>query len=105
MFWRERNRQQQREVGMHVVNELEFRVARLGVNCYGEVRFARHPWDAILTELRRGDYQLTVMGGYNRSTSGRPYLGATIRTVLARSAAPTVLLLTQQESAAVGAAA
>lgn len=105
LFRQAQDRQQQREVGMRVVSELEFRVNRLGVNCAGEVRIAQHPWNGILMELRRGDYQLVVMGGYNRSSGGRPYLGATIRTVLSRSAVPTVLLLTQQRMGAVGTAA
>jgi hypothetical protein len=55
---------------MRVVNELEFRVNRLGANCTGTVRIARHPWEGILMELRRNDYQLKVMGGYNRSAHG-----------------------------------
>lgn len=94
-FWREQRHPRLRNIGYGVVNELEFRIRRLGVRSVAKVRVGNDAGAEITRELDGGEYSMVVMGGYNRTSSGRPYLGGTIRTVLSRGV-PLLLLVTQR---------
>lgn len=95
LFWREQRHQRLRAIGYGVVNELEFRLRRLGVRTVSKVHVGNDAGAEISRELDAGDYSMVVMGGYNRATTGRLYLGGTIRTVLG-TGAPLLLLVTQR---------
>jgi Kef-type K+ transport system membrane component KefB/nucleotide-binding universal stress UspA family protein len=95
LFWRERDHRRLRTLGENVVGELEFRVRRLGVRATSTITVGNAPGEAILKELAGGGYQLVVLGGYNRGTQGRPYLGGTIRGVVSRSLVPAVVLISR----------
>lgn len=95
LFWREQRHQRLRNIGYGVVNELEFRLRRLGVRTVAKVQVGNDAGAEIARELAAGDYAMVVMGGYNRATAGRLYLGGTIRTVLG-TGAPLLLLVTQR---------
>lgn len=100
LFWHEQRHQRLRNIGYGVVNELEFRIRRLGVRTVAKVRIGNDAGAEIVRELGNsgedGGYQMVVMGGYNRTTNGRPYMGGTIRHVLADSDIPVLLLITQR---------
>ncbi len=98
LFWREGDHRRLRRVGYNVTQELDFRLKRLGVPVSGHVVVGSSAGDEIARELQRGEYDLVVLGGYNRSTTGRPYLGGSIRTVLAGSAVPAAVLISRQRT-------
>ncbi|MGH2515153.1 MAG: universal stress protein, partial [Ktedonobacterales bacterium] len=99
LFWREHDFERVKQIGRTVVDELAFRCRRLDVPATGRVEPGTQPGDAILRELERTPCDLIVLGGYNRGTSGRPYLGGAIRAVLARSSVPAVVLVSRIETA------
>jgi Kef-type K+ transport system membrane component KefB/nucleotide-binding universal stress UspA family protein len=76
------------------LDELAFRVRRLGVEVETKVVSSDDAAGAVLEELRDGDYDLVVMGGYDRGSAGRPYAGKVIRSVVARGSAPSLVLMT-----------
>ena len=103
LFWHEQRHQRLRNIGYGVVNELEFRIRRLGVRTASKVRIGNDAGTEIVRELETADngeapggYQMVVMGGYNRTTNGRPYMGGTIRNVLTDVDTPALLLITQR---------
>lgn len=95
LFWREYDSRRVKQVGFTVVDELAFRCRRLDVRATGKVEPGTQPGEAVLRELERDAYDLVVMGGYKRGTSGRPYLGGAIRTVLAKNEIPAVILVSR----------
>src|SRR5579859_1892874 len=95
LFWHEYDTQRMKLVGFSVVDELAFRCRRLDVRATSSVVAGLQPGEAICHELERGAYDLVVMGGYNRSTNGHPYVGGAIRTVLARTHVPAIILLSR----------
>src|SRR5579859_3006273 len=95
LFWHEYDTQRMKLVGFSVVDELAFRCRRLDVRATSSVVAGLQPGEAICHELERGAYDLVVMGGYNRSTNGHPYAGGAIRTVLARTHVPAIILLSR----------
>lgn len=100
LFWHEQRHQRLRNIGYGVVNELEFRIRRLGVRTAAKVHIGNDAGAEIIRELGNGGedggYQMVVMGGYNRTTNGRPYMGGTIRRVLTDADIPVLLLVTQR---------
>lgn len=103
LFWHEQRHQRLRNIGYGVVNELEFRIRRLGVRTASKVRIGNDAGAEIIRELDTADsgeasggYQMVVMGGYNRTANGRPYMGGTIRNVLTSADIPALLLITQR---------
>lgn len=83
-----------------VLDELEFRIRRLNVEVDSCTAVAEDTGQAILDELRKGPYDLVVMGGIDRGRDGRIYLGHTIHSVLLESRIPSVLLLKHEQVAA-----
>jgi nucleotide-binding universal stress UspA family protein len=82
------------------LDELAFRVRRLGVEVETKVVSSDDAAGAVLEELRDGDYDLVVMGGYDRGSAGRPYAGKVIRSVVARGSAPSLVLMTHGRTGA-----
>ena len=99
LFWHEYDSTRIKQIGFTVVDELAFRCRRLDVPATGRVEAGTQPGEAILRELERIPCDLVIMGGYNRGASGRPYLGGAIRTVLARSGLPAVILVSRRATA------
>lgn len=94
-FWRERDRRALRTAAYGVVDELAFRIQRLGVRTTERVRVAERPGDEIVRELKRESYQLVVLGAFDRSASRHPYLGRAVETVLTRGRTPAVVLVSR----------
>lgn len=94
-----RQRRKLRRSGETIVDELRFRLSRLDVRL-AEARIVVHEdaGEAILEELERGDYGLTVFGTVDRSNDSQVYLGSPIQTVLLRSSVPAVILVTHESS-------
>ncbi len=96
LFWRETNAPRLRATAANTLDELEFRVKRLGVPVSRVVHIADNPGRMIQRELARGAYQLVVLGAYDRGTGERPQLGKAVQTVLARSHVPALVLVSHQ---------
>jgi nucleotide-binding universal stress UspA family protein len=82
-----------------VLDELQFRTQRLNVEVDTRTAVAEDAGQAIVDELRQGQYDLVVMGGIDRGRDSRIYLGHTIHTVLLEGKTPSVLLLTHEQPA------
>lgn len=89
----ENEEQQLIESASGVLDELAFRIGRLGVEVEKRVRVGRDAGDEILRELGREHYDLVVMGGVDRGHDKRVYLGGTIQAVLAKGKLPSILLV------------
>lgn len=96
IFWREQDHRALREAGQNIVDELIFRLSRLGVRCTGRVVVGEDPGSEILAELGSEQYQLVVLGGINRGAHGGLFLGNTVQTVLTEQRTPAVLLVTRR---------
>lgn len=78
-----------------MMDELAFRIGRLGVGTETKVRVGPNAAEEILRELEEQPYQLVVLGAKDRGQNGRPYLGRSIRTFLTRNRTPAVLLVSR----------
>jgi nucleotide-binding universal stress UspA family protein len=76
-----------------VLDELAFRIGRLGVQVEKRTEVSKDPSDVILGELSRREHDLVVMGGRDRGRDGKLYLGNTIGTVLTRDLVPAILVV------------
>jgi nucleotide-binding universal stress UspA family protein len=85
-----------------MLDELRFRIGRLGVRVSAHVELADDSTEAILHELGRRPYDLVVLGTVDRSGDDRLLLGSSIPAVLARSPVPALLLVMHEDSTAVG---
>lgn len=99
IFWRERDEQRLHSAGDRVLDEITFRVERMGAPVEKKVVTADNPGDAILDELASEPYDLVVIGGVDRGRDGKPYMGRTVRSVLLKSKTPMVLLTTHSRAA------
>jgi Kef-type K+ transport system membrane component KefB len=81
------------------LDELAFRVRRLGVEAEKKVVARDDASAAVLDELGTGAYDLVVMGGVDRGASGHPYAGKVIRTVLTKGGVPGVVLISRERGA------
>lgn len=89
--WQER--EQIWEAARGSVDKLAAIARRLGVRVDERIVEGRSAGEAILTELDHGQYQLVALGGVDRGSDDRPYLGRTIQTVLAEGHTPAILLV------------
>ncbi len=92
-YWRGRERDQVRDAAVNIVEKLAAIARRLGVRVSERVAEGRSPGEAILAELNREPYQLVVLGGIDRGTDDRLFLGRTIQTVLTEGHTPAILLV------------
>jgi Kef-type K+ transport system membrane component KefB len=92
-YWRGRERDQVREAAVSIVEKLAGIARRLGVRVSARVAEGRNPGEAILAELNREPYQLVALGGIDRGTDDRLFLGRTIQTVLTEGHTPAILLV------------
>lgn len=76
-----------------VLDELAFRIGRLGVEVEKRTEVSTDQADVILKELSSREHNLVVMGGRDRGRDGKLYLGMTIGTVLTRALVPAVLVV------------
>jgi nucleotide-binding universal stress UspA family protein len=76
-----------------MVQELTFRTRRLGVRVSERIEVGENPAAVILDALEREEYHMVVLGGVDRGTDDRPYLGRSITSVLTRSRTPALLLV------------
>jgi nucleotide-binding universal stress UspA family protein len=76
-----------------VLDELAFRIGRLGVDVEKRTEVADEPAAVILQELSTRDHDLVVMGGIDRGHDGKLYVGKTIPSVLTKDLAPAILLV------------
>jgi nucleotide-binding universal stress UspA family protein len=76
-----------------LMEELAFRVRRLGIQVDQQVVIANEPDEAILRELESGQFDLIVLGGIDRGADQRLYLGHTIQSILTRTTTPAILLV------------
>lgn len=79
-----------------IMDEMAFRLGRLGLKTEQRVRVADHPGDEIMRELTRERYDIVVMGSVDRGQDDQPYLGRSVRTVLTKSNIATVVLVSKQ---------
>ncbi len=96
LFWREGGHRRQLWVGYQRLRELSFRLRRLNVPLRERVTLGNDPGQAILRELKRGDYDLVALGAVDRSVDGRLDLGTPIETTLARGKTPALVLVTHE---------
>lgn len=80
------------------LDDLVFRIGRLGVPVEKRVVVAGDAGQAILAELRDSHYDLLVLGGVDRGHDGRVYLGHTLQTVLTANTTPAILLVTHEHA-------
>lgn len=99
LYWRRADLTQVRQLGFSIVEDLAARMRQVGVPVSARLTLSSDVAGAILRELGRMPYQMLVMGAYNRNSSGRPYLGGTIRRVLHRTTVPVTILLTNPSDA------
>lgn len=93
VLWRDRDQARLRMQGEGIVQELAFRIKRLGVRVSTRITVGASS-KAILRELNQRPYELVVMGGIDRGTHNSLYLGNTIQTVVTRGKTPTLTLIT-----------
>lgn len=95
----ESQRQQLIDSASGVIEELVFRMSRLGVSGEKRVDVAKDPAKAIVRELTENPYDLVVLGGIDRGHDGRMYVGSTIQTVLMNDRTPAVLFVAHEQNA------
>jgi nucleotide-binding universal stress UspA family protein len=83
----------EREEAFGVVEKLAVIARRLGVRVAERIAEGRSAGEVILGELDREPYQLVALGGVDRGSEDRPYLGRTIQTVLTEGHTPSILLV------------
>lgn len=93
VFWNQNNLRQLRRIGQSLVEDLAARLRSLGVPVSARVRVSRSVPTAIIRELKQSRFDLVVMGSYNRSPNGRPYLGSAVDAVVRSRLAPLALLV------------
>jgi nucleotide-binding universal stress UspA family protein len=79
-----------------VMDELEFRLKRLNVPVHTHTVVGEDAGQAIVDELRKGSYDLVVMGAIDRGRDNRLYLGHTIHCTLLQGKTPAVLLVAHE---------
>jgi nucleotide-binding universal stress UspA family protein len=78
------------------MDELEFRLKRLNVPVHTHTVVGEDAGQAIVDELRKGSYDLVVMGAIDRGRDNRLYLGHTIHCTLLQGKTPAVLLVAHE---------
>ena len=79
--------------GVARLAELRFRMQRLPITFSTVVREGVDPARLLLEEVERGEYDLVVLGGLDRTGDGSAWLGPTIGTMLELSPVPCVVLV------------
>lgn len=92
-FTGESLRQELKDSASGIIDELVFRMGRLGADVHQQVEVGKDPAREIVRYLDEGAYDLVVMGGVDRGHDGRVYLGHTIQRVLAERQMPAVLVI------------
>ncbi|HEY9793333.1 MAG TPA: cation:proton antiporter [Candidatus Obscuribacterales bacterium] len=98
--WSRSARRQLMQAGYQVANEAAFRCRRLGVDIRKKVKLGSDPAGDILREVKRGGYDLLVMGAVEKASSGEIFLGGQTQTVLRHVGIPVALLVAKTLNAA-----
>lgn len=94
IFWREREHRRLLAAGYRLLREVKFRTDRLAVKTRERVQIGTDAAQQILNEIRRGAYDLVVVGTVDRSTDEDLQLGRSVHPVLTQTDVPAVVLIT-----------
>jgi Kef-type K+ transport system membrane component KefB len=92
-FWKVRKHRDLLQAGYTITHEATKRMSHLDVPLEEKVVLSDNPVEAIVSELKRGAYDLMVIGSILRSSSGGISLGSTVEHLLQVVNVPRVLLV------------
>ncbi len=95
LFWRERKHRDLLQAGYTITREAKLRMSHLEVNVREAVVLSANPVEAIAAELKRGAYDLMVLGSILRSSPEGVSLGRTVEHLLQVVDVPRLLLISR----------
>jgi Kef-type K+ transport system membrane component KefB/nucleotide-binding universal stress UspA family protein len=88
-----------RRSGHKILKETRFRTRRLDVRYQEKIIVGKNSTQEILDELKRGRYDLILMGAVDRTGDKGFYLGSTVESILIESSTPSCVLVYHQKPA------
>ena len=95
LFWKERKHRDLLQAGYTITREAKMRMSHLDVPLKEMVVLSANPAEAIVSELKRGAYDLLVMGSILRSSAQGISLGSTVEHLLQAVEVPRILLVSR----------
>ncbi len=95
LFWRERKHRDLLQAGYTITREAKTRMSHLEIPLEEKVVLSANPVEAIVAELKRGSYDLLVLGSILRSSAAGISLGSTVEHLLQVVDVPRVLLVSR----------
>ncbi len=95
LFWKERKHRDLLQAGYTITREAKMRMSHLDVPLEEMVVLSANPAEAIVSELKRGAYDLLVLGSILRSSTQGISLGSTVEHLLQVVEVPRILLVSR----------
>ncbi|MDR3613398.1 MAG: cation:proton antiporter [Candidatus Obscuribacterales bacterium] len=93
------SRHAQMRSGLKILQEAKFRTRRLDVQCQEKVLIAENVADEIIAEIKRGRYDLVMLGVVDRSADAALHLGGIVERLQAEVNLPIGILAFHDRSA------